>query len=138
MFRHEYPEIRFLITCSSLSRGFGGEGGVYAVTLKPKNIWPNGRWRAAGTLTPDSSVSFETILRLLENFSVIEVVRRTNSLCLYDLTAVRNLLSVPMTNALALCLSPIKCFTFTFKALPVITILADGSDACLCSGKTAA
>jgi hypothetical protein len=56
-----------MITSSGLSGGFVGSGGVYAVTLKPKNIWPNGRLRAAGTLTPDSSVSLETILRLLEN-----------------------------------------------------------------------
>ena len=65
---------------------------MYAVTLKPKNSWPNGRLRAAGTLAPDSSVSLETILRLLEIILVrmpaVSTVLKTSSLRSYDFTAV--------------------------------------------------
>lgn len=51
------------ITCGVGSGDPGtGSNGVYAATLKPKKSWPNGRLRAAGTLTSASKVSFETIL----------------------------------------------------------------------------
>lgn len=41
-------------------------GGVYVATLKPKNSWPNGRLRAAGTFTSESNVLLETMRWLLE------------------------------------------------------------------------
>ena len=48
-------------TCDG-SEGAGEScGGVYAVTLKPKKSWPNGRLRGAGTLTLDSIMLLETI-----------------------------------------------------------------------------
>ena len=48
-------------TCDGSEGPGEGCGGVYAVTLKPKKSWPNGRLRAAGTLTFDSIVLLETI-----------------------------------------------------------------------------
>ena len=54
--------IKKSFTCDGSAEGPGEDcGGVYAVTLKPKKSWPNGRLRAAGTLTFDSIVLLETI-----------------------------------------------------------------------------
>lgn len=61
-------DVGMILTCVGTSGEPGVAavvGGVYCATRKPKNSWPKGRLRAAGTLISDSKVLLDTIRWLL-------------------------------------------------------------------------
>ena len=93
----------------------------------PRELWPQSlvcRWK-----------QFSVYSRIILIIAV--ELREENWLSPYDLTAVRNLLGLPIANALGLRFSPTESFSFALKTFPMITILANSNDACLSSSKTA-